>query len=177
MEDNHQQKSKFDIKTDHLSTEALNKELKSKLNFDEKLSDKIAEILTKYLGSMWFLGLNFLFFLIWIVWNLDLIPFFEPFDPFPFGLLTMIVSLVAIFLSVVVLITQNRQGEISDTRQQIDFEINVRGEKEVTKILTMLEDIQKKLGIFKFDEELKEMKLETDIEEIKEKLEEERDAQ
>jgi len=89
---------------------------------------------------------NAVLFVGWIEWNVGVFGF-EPFDPFPFGLLTMIVSLEAIFLSIFVLMSQNRQGQISDIRQQIDFEIDVRAEAEVKKIMHMLEELRAFHGI------------------------------
>ncbi len=62
-------------------------------------------------------------------------------------MLTTIVSLEAIFLSTIVLISQNRQSRIADIRQQMDFEIDVRSEEEISKIVSMLAKIEKHLGV------------------------------
>jgi len=71
-----------------------------------------------------------------------------------------------------VLINQNRQGNIDKTRQQIDFEVNVRAEHEITKALNMLHEIHNKLGLKSgTDEELEEMKEPTDIQLIHKTLE------
>jgi len=79
----------------------------------------------------------------------------------------MVVSVFAIILSVTVLINQNRQGSMDKTRQQIDFEVNVRAEHEVTKVLNMLHEIHQKLGLnSEEDKELEKMKETTDIEQI-----------
>jgi uncharacterized membrane protein len=74
-------------------------------------------------------------------------------------------------LAIVVLINQNEQGKMADVRQRIDFEINVRAENEITKILTMLDLFNARLGIVKDDEELDRMKEKTDIAEIKQDIE------
>jgi uncharacterized membrane protein len=66
----------------------------------------------------------------------------EPFDPFPFGLLTTIVSLEAIFLSTFVLVSQNRQSAIADRRAQLDLQINLLAEYEVTRLLKLQDAIQ-----------------------------------
>src|SRR6185312_8650424 len=101
----------------------------------------------------------------WIVINEGWIPEFAPFDPFPFNLLTTAVSLEAIVLTVVVLISQNFQSRIADMRAELDFEINVRAEKEVTKLIAMVRQIQEQLGIdCTADTERAEMERETDIE-------------
>jgi uncharacterized membrane protein len=158
---------------DFTTQKKYEEELKSKLVFEQKWTDRLAGRITEASGSMWFLTVNAVFFLIWIIWNFGLIPGFKIFDPFPFGLLTMIVSLLAIFLAVIVLISQNRQGRMADIRQQIDFEINVRAEDEITKMLVMLEGIQSKLGIVTTkDKQLEDMKQNIDIEEIQQKIEE-----
>jgi uncharacterized membrane protein len=68
------------------------------------------------------------------------------FDPYPFPLLTLIVSLEAIFLSTFILISQNRDAQLSERRSQLDLQINLLTEQENTKMLTMLEQIAKKVG-------------------------------
>ncbi len=86
-------------------------------------------------------------------------------------MLTMIVSLFAIILSVAVLISQNREGKMNSLRQQIEFEVNVHAEYEITKVLAMLHEIQIKLGISnKKDTVLEEMKEPLDIQKIHEQL-------
>ena len=65
--------------------------------------------------------------------NLGFLPI-PQFDPFPFGLLTMIVSLEAIFLSIFVLISQNRQSEKDRVRSNIDYEVNVKAEMEIAQL-------------------------------------------
>jgi CRP/FNR family transcriptional regulator, cyclic AMP receptor protein len=84
----------------------VNEAAESKLS----LLDRIADVIAAFSGSMAFLILNGVWFVVWIGWNVVPMPWFEPFDPFPFGLLTMIVSLEAIFLSCFVLISQDRQS-------------------------------------------------------------------
>ncbi len=86
-------------------------------------------------------------------------------------MLTMIVSLFAIILTVAVLISQNREGRMNSLRQQIEFEVNVHAENEITKVLAMLHEIQIKLGISnKKDTVLEEMKETLDIQKIHEYL-------
>jgi uncharacterized membrane protein len=88
---------------------------------------RVADWIAWFSGSMPFLFLNGLWFIFWIAINT--IPLGLPaFDPYPFGFLTMIVSLEAIFLSTFVMISQNRQAARGDIRNQIDFENNIRSE-------------------------------------------------
>ncbi len=70
----------------------------------------------------------------------------RPFDPYPFGLLTMVVSLEAIFLSTFVLISQNRQSAQSEERADLDLHIDLLAEHEITKILRIVDSIAQKVG-------------------------------
>lgn len=146
-------------------------QMKSILEFDKSTSDRIAVILTNTFGSMKFLCVSLVLFLVWISWNLNLLPKLKAFDPYPFTMLTMIVALFSIILSVSVLINQKRDGKMNNIRQQIEFEVNVHAENEITKVLEMLHEIQKKLGIDSSkDTELEKMKETLDIQQLQEKL-------
>jgi uncharacterized membrane protein len=130
----------------------------AKANRDRTLSERIADQLTSSLGSMLFLILNALWFGIWITLNTGLIPTIRPFDPFPFGLLTMIVSLEAIFLAIIVLISQNRAAKIDDLREEIGLQITTIAEEEITKIMELQVLLLKKQGLdISKDEELQQM--------------------
>jgi uncharacterized membrane protein len=140
------------------------RELKSVLDFNPTHIDRFAVFTTRVLGSMVFLLSSMVFFAIWISWNLFM-P--HPFDQFPFPVLDMVVSLFAIILSVTVLINQNRQGHMDKVRSQVEFEVNVRAENEITMMLNMLHEIHQKLGLkTEEDNELKEMKEVTDVKQI-----------
>jgi uncharacterized membrane protein len=80
---------------------------------------QVADDLTEAFGSTTFLFLNALFFIAWIILNAGIIPDLPAFDPFPYGLLTMAVSLEAIFLSIFVLVSQNRSSYISSIREEV----------------------------------------------------------
>jgi uncharacterized membrane protein len=102
-----------------------------------------ADWITAFAGSMRFVYIHTIWFGMWILINVGLLVlvglnFLSPFDPFPFGLLTLVVSLEAIFLATFVMISQNRQGEVADARSQADYDVNVRAEKEVAQIMEML---------------------------------------
>src|SRR3990167_11392119 len=118
---------------------------------------QISDDLTNTFGSSWFLFLNISFFATWIVVNVEIIPTLPPFDPFPFGLLTMAVSLEAIVLSVVILVSQNRQSYITSIREELHLQINLIAEEEITKALKMLAEIRDKMAIKEADPELDEM--------------------
>ncbi|QXV63753.1 DUF1003 domain-containing protein [Mucilaginibacter sp. 21P] len=143
-------------------------QLRSSLNFTNSPIDKLAVLIIEVLGSMTFLISCMVMLTGWICWNVKLIPGLKPFDPFPFPTLEMAVSIFAIILSISVLINQNRQGRIEKIRQQVEFEINVRAEHEITRLLELVHEIHQKMGLSTVsDQELESMKQRTDLEEIK----------
>jgi uncharacterized membrane protein len=90
----------------------------------QKREDRIADQITAFAGSLQFVYIHVVWFTAWIIINVS--PW--AFDPFPFGLLTLIVSLEAIFLSTFVMLSQNRESARSDLRAEVDFETNVVSE-------------------------------------------------
>ncbi len=134
-------------------------------------TERAAHWITEFSGSMPFVYLHALWFGIWIAINLGLVGL-PPFDPFPFGLLTMIVSLEAIFLSTFVLLSQNRQALQADRRAKVAMQVNVLAEQEATKIIHMLAEIQDRLGVAHGpDPELDEMKRQTRIADLADAIE------
>lgn len=108
--------------------------------------DRAADGLTAFSGSMLFVYLHTIWFGFWIVINLGWLPI-KPFDPFPFGLLTLIVSLEAIFLSTFVLISQNRAGAVADKRADLDLQIDLLSEHEITRLVILVDAIADHLGV------------------------------
>jgi CRP/FNR family transcriptional regulator, cyclic AMP receptor protein len=102
---------------------------------EEKISplQRVADWISWFSGSMSFLFVNAIWFVVWIAVNTMPLGI-EQFDPFPFGLLTMIVSLEAIFLACFVLISQNRQAEKDRVRSDIEYEVNIKAELEVAHL-------------------------------------------
>src|SRR5882757_3930864 len=94
----------------------------------KRTQDKAADQVTAFAGSLNFVYLHSVWFGIWIVLNIGLIGASVEFDRYPFGLLTMIVSLEAIFLSTFVMVSQNRQAMRTEVRSELDFEANLRSE-------------------------------------------------
>ncbi|MEA2163373.1 MAG: family transcriptional regulator, cyclic receptor protein [Thermoanaerobaculia bacterium] len=107
----------------------VNEEVEEKLTPLQKIADWIAW----FSGSMPFLMMNGIWFIAWIIVNTMNVGI-PRFDPYPFGLLTMIVSLEAIFLSCFVLVSQNRQAEKDHVRSDVEYEINVKAELEVAHL-------------------------------------------
>ncbi len=94
----------------------------------QQAQDRAADRVTAFAGSLNFVYIHSVWFAVWIAINVGLLGSAVAFDKFPFGLLTMIVSLEAIFLATFVMVSQNRQAARSDVRGQLDFENNVRAE-------------------------------------------------
>jgi uncharacterized membrane protein len=133
--------------------------------------DRIATIITRAAGSAASVVVHSIWFMIWLVLNVGILGI-EPFDPFPFSLLTTIVSLEAIFLTLFVLISQNRMSREADKRTAVDLEINVLAEREATMILRILQDISAHLGIKgEASKDLAELLQETRLDELFKKLE------
>lgn len=150
------------------------KSVKGRADEKRRLSERIADVLTLGFGSMAFLVLNVVWFVVWIVINVGLIPAVEPFDPFPFGFLTMVVSLEAIALAIIVLMSQNRAAKIADLREEVDLHVDKMTEAEITKVLELLHLLVQKAGIdTSHDSELHEMMQPSDTEKLEDILREE----
>ena len=140
-----------------IGTKRAFRAVKAQHGADRTAIEKFANQLTTVASSTPFLLLHIVWFLIWIPWNTGLLGFHE-FDPFPFGLLTMIVSLEAIFLSIFVLMAQNRESAIAELREEVTLQVNLRMEEEVTKTLQLMAGLYRRLGHELADDpELREM--------------------
>jgi len=146
--------------------------IEARLNERMSFGEKIADQLTSRFGTMTFLTLNFLLFAVWILLNANVIPGISPFDLFPFVFLTMVVSLEAIALSIFVLISQNQASKVSKLREEIDIQVNMITEHEVTKIINLLAYLMKHLKVpYESDLELSRMMKPLDTTEIEAELE------
>jgi len=122
----------------HFVSKNLNTEFAKLETWSFKLADFVAE----KSGTMIFAYFHGLWFLFWTYVNTGHILFgIGEFDPYPFGLLTMIVSLEAIFLSTFILISQNRQAQKSELRAELDYQTNLKTEKDVAEILSILNNL------------------------------------
>jgi uncharacterized membrane protein len=130
------------------------------------LQGKIADLITDFSGRMLFVYLHVAWFGSWILLNTGWFGI-HPFDPFPYGLLTMVVSLEAIFLSAFVLISQNRMDAENQRRADLDLQIGLLAEREITRVLQMLDEVRVHLGITGGrDRELKELEEEVQPEDV-----------
>ncbi len=150
------------------------KTIKAKADARRTFIERLADKMTSGFGSMAFLALNAVIFLLWILTNTGQISFLPVFDPFPFSLLTTFVSLEAIFLAIIVLISQNRSMKVDDLREEIHLQVNLIAEKEVTKIMKMTAIILEKNGVdLSKDPELKHLLKPISAEELERRLEKE----
>lgn len=107
-------------------------------------TDRVAEHIANFCGSMKFVWVHVIWFGGWILFNL--IPGVRHVDPFPFTFLTLIVSLEAIFLSTFILISQNLETRMSERRSHLDLQLNLLSEQENTKMIALLLAIADKVG-------------------------------
>lgn len=114
----------------HTATRNVNEEVADHRSRVEKAADWIAE----FAGSISFLGLHVVWFGVWLLINSIKIPGVPQFDPFPFGFLTLTVSLEAIFLSVFVLLSQNRQAAKERVRADVEYDVNLKAEMEIAHL-------------------------------------------
>jgi len=140
--------------------------LRAQSAVDRTLQDRISDAITTFSGRLSFVYLHAVWFGIWLLLNTGWFGI-RPFDAYPYGLLTMIVSLEAIFLSTFVLISQNRLSAESDRRADLDLHIGLLGEAELTQVLRMLSLIQNHLGIESVNaDELADLQTKTTPEDI-----------
>ena len=130
----------------------------------------IADGLTRAAASTPFLVFHVVWFAAWIVINVGLVGI-KPFDPFPFGLLTLVVSLEAIFLSIFVLMAQSRESTVEELREEVSLQVVLRMEEEVTKTLQLVAGLYSRLGhSVGNDEDLREMLGPLDADKIEQDL-------
>jgi len=109
--------------------------------------EKLADWITASFGSITFLALNVVWFFAWIFINTGQVKSIQPFDPFPFNLLTMVVSLEAIILAIFVLISQNRSLKVDDLREELHLQVNLIAEQEITKTMQLVATLLQKNGV------------------------------
>jgi uncharacterized membrane protein len=135
--------------------------------------ENVADKITTLAGSTPCLLIHLTWFASWIVVNVGLVPGVEPFDPFPFSFLTLVVSLEAIFLTLLVLMSQNRMTKEADKRAHLDLQVNLLAEQESTLTLRMVQRIGKHIGLDpEEDEEVERLKERTDVQQLAATLDE-----
>ena len=127
--------------------------------------EKVSDFFVSIMGSMPFLVFHVVWFAVWFIINLRAIPGLAPFDPFPFGILTLIVSSEGVFLAIFILISQNRMTRQSDKRAHLDLQVSILAEQEMTMMLRMQQRLCEHLGVEvdNVKEEAKQLLEETDV--------------
>ena len=128
-------------------------------------ADRMSDAISRATGSAPFALFHLVWFGVWFLLNVGVVPGIEPFDPFPFSFLTLVVSLEAIFLSVFVLMSQNHLTRQSEKRAHLDLQVDMLAEQELTAILRMVQALCEKLDVTvpARDERLEELVRETDV--------------
>jgi uncharacterized membrane protein len=110
-------------------------------------TERVGDGITKLVGHLGFLLAQFTFIVGWCLVNLHLIPGIKAFDPFPFGVLALVVSSEGVFLTVFVLISQGRMARQAERRSHLDLQVGMLSEQELTTILQMLQKLCQHMGV------------------------------
>ena len=108
--------------------------------------DKVADVVTAFAGSLKFVYLHLAIYGAWIVINLGWVPGVPRFDP-TFVVLAMVASVEAIFVSTFVLVSQNRMGAMAERRAELDLQISLLSEHEITRLLALTTEMARRMGI------------------------------
>jgi uncharacterized membrane protein len=139
--------------------------------------ERIAEVITRFTGSMRFVYLHLALYGAWILINLGVVPIVPRFDP-SFVVLAMVASVEAIFLSTFVLISQNRMAAAADKRADLDLHISLLAEHELTKLAGLVTAIAERLGVeANADPEIKEIKKDVAPEAVLDEIETRQDSE
>jgi uncharacterized membrane protein len=147
---------------------------KQETEFMEKrtLSERAGDLVAGFAGSLVFVMIHALLVLSWILVNAHGVPGIPQFDPYPFSLLGLMVAVEAVVLSSFILMRQNRMTKRAERRDQLNLQIDLIAEKEVTKLLQMVRAICAHLGLHQIaeDEELKEFTQATSVETLTQRI-------
>jgi uncharacterized membrane protein len=110
-------------------------------------TERVSDVITKLVGNVGFLAAHLILISGWALLNLRVIPGVRPFDPFPFGVLALVVSSESVFLTIFVLISQGRMARQSERRSHLDLQVGMLSEQELTTILQMLQKLCNHMGV------------------------------
>jgi uncharacterized membrane protein len=110
-------------------------------------TERVSDVIAGFVGNVGFLLLQLSLILVWCLWNLRVIPGVKPFDPYPFGVLAMLVSSESVFLTIFVLISQGRMARQSERRSHLDLQVGMLSEQELTTMLRMLQKLCQHMGV------------------------------
>jgi uncharacterized membrane protein len=148
--------------------------LEDKAMRERTTAEKVSDAITAVTGSLPFLVLHVLGFALWITINLGAIPFATRFDPFPFGVLTLIVSTEGVFLAIFILISQNRMTRQAERRAHLNLQLSLLAEQELTVMLEMERKLCQHFGLQSEvrDEKAAQLTADTDIRDLTDQLDE-----
>jgi uncharacterized membrane protein len=126
---------------------AVLRDVRARDERERSRQQRVADAITSFAGSMRSVYLHALVFGAWLLLNSGVLSEGLVFDPYPFVMLAMFASVEAIFLSTFVLVSQNRQAELSSRRDELELQINLLAEHEVTQLITLVDDIAQHLGV------------------------------
>ena len=133
-------------------------------------AERVSDAIMRWLGSSAFLLAHVLWFGLWLLAGLGWLPGVPEFDPFPFSFLTMVVSLEAIFLAILVLISQNRMSRLADHRAHLDLQVNLLAEQEITATLQIVHEIRARLIAPNGDATVERLLQPTDVQQLSSEL-------
>lgn len=110
-------------------------------------SERVSDVITKLVGHVGFLAIQAFLIAGWMLLNLRITPGARPFDPFPFGVLALVISSESVFLTIFVLISQGRMSRQSEQRAHLDLQVGMLAEQELTTILQMLQKLCQHAGV------------------------------
>jgi uncharacterized membrane protein len=142
FEEYRQQKSADELTADNVAAVIR---LEREVREGRSRTDRVVDKITRFSGSMTFVWAHVVWFGLWI--GYDFVRRNSTFDPYPFQLLTLVVSLEAILLSALILISQNRDAKLSERRNHLALQIALLTEQENTKMLQILEKVARKVGV------------------------------
>lgn len=147
-------------------------EVRREMDRRKSVQERIADTITAFTGSMTFVFVHAVFYGAWLAVNAGVIPGVEPWDPFPFVMLAMIASVEAIFLSTFVLISQNRMAAMADQRAELDLQISLLSEHEITRLVELVDGISRQVGASRgTDPHLEELKRDVHPEDVLKEME------
>ena len=136
-------------------------------------SERLADAVGLFAGSLPFIAVHLVFVLAWLLVNEGEIPWARPFDPYPFSLLGVIVSMEAVILSSFIIMRQNRMMRRGERRDHLNLQVDLLAEKEITKVLQMVRAICGHMGLKDIvaDRDIHELSQNTSIESLSQTLE------
>lgn len=135
--------------------------------------DRIGDAIASFAGTMTFVILHLIWFAVWFTVNSGKVSFIPAFDPYPFVLLAMIVSIEGVLLSTFILMKQNRMSRRADERNHLNLQIDLLAEKEITQMLQMQRELCRHFGLaVANDAEIEELSQQTAVEELAQELRE-----